>query len=321
LLGLLVDFFGARIVPLISILTALPLVIFLIRFSLEDIGNGNYGAINKASESEPDYREEKRNNPSKLTLSDSESSATIEELPAPLLGQSSEVTVEAFKNWRRNKSVTVGRVCHIIFQSRSSLAFFSVQFVIGGGMQVVQNMLFIFLAHKFGASGFIMGLSVGMTVLFEIPIFHFTEAITLRFGCTWMLIIGQLAFVVRVFGYTLVSGPVMILFLEPLHGITYGLIQSASVLLVSKLAEPGLESTAQTLTTTFRGGAGPAAFLLFSGYQMDKHGGDSMFIACGFAVLISTVVYAFVSRNENITQQRPVYRTVVELHTQESENS
>jgi len=187
-------------------------------------------------------------------------------------------------------------------------------------MSVVQNMLFIFLAHKFGASGFLMGLSVGMTVVFEIPIFHFTEAIILRFGCTWMLIIGQLAFVVRVFGYTLVSGPIWILLLEPLHGVTYGLIQSASVLLVSRLADPGLESTAQALTSTFRGGAGPAVFLLFSGYQMDTHGGDSMFVLCGFAVLISTVVYTIVWRNENILKGRSVYRTVVELQSQDSED-
>jgi len=286
----------------------------------EEDGTGYWGTIDRALENEPNSSEEKSNNHNRLSQSDSETSESVDKSPAPIPDESIEVRSEAAKNRRRKKSVTVGRVCHIIFQSRSSLAFFFVQFVIGGGMSVVQNMLFIFLAHKFGASGFLMGLSVGMTVVFEIPIFHFTEAIILRFGCTWMLIIGQLAFVVRVFGYTLVSGPIWIIFLEPLHGITYGLIQSASVLLVSRLADPGLESTAQALTSTFRGGAGPAVFLLFSGYQMDTHGGDSMFILCGFAVLISTLVYAFVWRNENILKGRSVYRTVVELQTQESED-
>lgn len=319
-LGWLVDVIGARVVLPFSIVTALPLIYFIMRKLPEEVGTGYDETIDRATENEPELGDEKRNNPNNRRLSDSETSETRDESPAPISEVSGEVRTDSRKRRRRRKIVTVAKVCHIIFQSRSSLTFFFVQFVIGGGMSVVENMLFIYLAHKFRATGFLMGLSVGMTVIFELPIFHFTEAIIQRVGCTWMLILGQLAFAIRVVGYTMVSSAWWILFLEPLHGVTFSLVQSASVFLVSGFASPGLESTAQTLTSTFRMGAGPAVFLLFSGYQMDNHGEDSLFILCGLAALISTSLYAYVWSKDNNRQERMVYSTVVELQTQDNED-
>jgi len=306
----------------VSILTAIPLIHFIMNCLPDEVRTGYAATIEKASANEPELGEDRQKKSNESRSSESETYETSEsavEITSPR--ESVEVRSNHANQRKRKKNVTVSKVCRIIFQSRSSITFFFVQFVIGGGMSVVENMLFIFLAHKFGASGLLMGLSVGMTVLFEIPIFHFTEAIILRVGCTWMLILGQLAFVVRVFGYTMVSSPWWILCLEPLHGVTIGLIQSASVLLVSRLANPGLESTAQALTSTFRMGAGPAVFLLFSGYQMEKHGGDSLFIICGLAVLLSTALYGYVWQNDNIRQERTVYQTVVELETQDTEEA
>ena len=52
--------------------------------------------------------------------------------------------------------------------------------------------------------------------------------------------------------YTLFSDPWMILLVEPLHGVTYALLQLSSVLYAAKLAPKGLETTTQGLKDTVR---------------------------------------------------------------------
>ena len=73
----------------------------------------------------------------------------------------------------------------------------------------VERFLFIYLIDELGASTALCGGTVLLTVLFEIPIFHYYDKIETSIGRGGVLTIAYICYVVRVFGYThtIPSGP------------------------------------------------------------------------------------------------------------------
>jgi hypothetical protein len=49
------------------------------------------------------------------------------------------------------------------------------------------------------------GLTVGVTVLLELPIFHYSEVILRTMSHDAMLMVSMLAYIIRVYGYTLLT--------------------------------------------------------------------------------------------------------------------
>jgi MFS_1 like family len=77
----------------------------------------------------------------------------------------------------------------------------------------------------------LMGWTVVLTVLFEIPVFAIADQLLERCGSTPLLLLSMLCYVLRVVGYSLIPNGhvVYALFLEPLHGVTYACSQTAVV--------------------------------------------------------------------------------------------
>ena len=61
-------------------------------------------------------------------------------------------------------------VCEINF-----LWFLAEVMVLGAGIGVVERLLFVYLQNDLKASTTLCGLTVGVTVLFELPIFSYTD--------------------------------------------------------------------------------------------------------------------------------------------------
>jgi hypothetical protein len=68
-----------------------------------------------------------------------------------------------------------------------------------------------------GAANWLCGLSVVVTVAFEIPIFHYGMRLLEYIGVPNMLLIAQAAFAFRAIGYTMLQNPLFVLFLEVLR--------------------------------------------------------------------------------------------------------
>merc|ERR1712071_30579 len=99
------------------------------------------------------------------------------------------------------------------------------------------------------------GFTVIVTVVFEIPIFHYGPLILKKIGSGKMQQIACLAFVTRVLGYSLIpkNHMALILFLEPLHGVTYAFSQLSAVEFFANFMPSGYEAQGQGIMNIFRG--------------------------------------------------------------------
>merc|ERR1711976_1010661 len=104
----------------------------------------------------------------------------------------------------------------------SGIGFIISAFTLSIGTSVVENLIFLFF-EKLGASNTICAISVVVTVVFEIPIFHFSSELLNMYGAANLQIVACIAYVIRVVGYTFIPKDhvVLVLFFEPLHGVTY----------------------------------------------------------------------------------------------------
>lgn len=120
-------------------------------------------------------------------------------------------------------------------------------FVLNAGVAIVEGLIFLFFSETLHASASLMGLTVVVTVVFEIPLFYFSESVLNRFTHLQLLMLAHVAYVVRVLGYSLVTAPWMVLLVEPLHGVTYAFYQLSTVFLLARMAPAGLENSVQGL--------------------------------------------------------------------------
>ena len=163
-------------------------------------------------------------------------------------------------------------------------------------MSLVETFLFVFLQDDLGSSTTLCGYTVGVTVLFEIPIFHNSKYLLKEWGHDLLFVISMLAYSVRVFGYTFLTPSTIhwILPLEVLHGITFACMWIASVDFSARVAPEEWPTTFQTVLSMtmscIGGGIGP----IIGGVVMEKYGAIAMFRGMGLVISIVTLAHLFV---------------------------
>ena len=145
--------------------------------------------------------------------------------------------------------ITFPHLLRILFQQKSPLLNISYTialFTLYIGMSVVESLIFIYFEFL-GGSNTMCGLTVAVTVLFELPIFHYAPNILAAIGPFWMFQWGCAAYVIRVVGYSLIpkSHPYWVLLLEPLHGVTIGFVKTGSVAFANEWVPKGYEASGQ----------------------------------------------------------------------------
>eukprot|EP00927_Polykrikos_kofoidii_P010954 TRINITY_DN14627_c0_g1_i1.p1 TRINITY_DN14627_c0_g1~~TRINITY_DN14627_c0_g1_i1.p1 ORF type:complete len:480 (-),score=56.06 TRINITY_DN14627_c0_g1_i1:116-1555(-) len=136
---------------------------------------------------------------------------------------------------------------------RFDVLWFFVNLVIYGlCMALVENFLFVYLLQDFEATPKrLVGAAVTVMCFFEIPVFrwfhHFAGGESPRFGLPTVLVGCHLIFAVRCILYAVIprESPWLVLFIEPLHGLTFAAMWNAAVLYGKSMAEPGKEATMQ----------------------------------------------------------------------------
>uniref|UniRef100_A0A7S2KQ61 Major facilitator superfamily associated domain-containing protein n=1 Tax=Leptocylindrus danicus TaxID=163516 RepID=A0A7S2KQ61_9STRA len=165
------------------------------------------------------------------------------------------------------------------------------------GTAVVENLIFLFF-EKLGASWTVCGLSVLVTVMFEVPIFHFAPDLLQLLGVSRLQHIACLAYVTRVVGYTLIPSnhSYWVLFLEPLHGVTFACYRTASVEFVAQLSPDGFEASGQGLLSTLKGCIGAFTGLSIGGYVEQQFGARVMYRGLAIVVALGTLVFDIAGR-------------------------
>jgi len=140
-------------------------------------------------------------------------------------------------------------------------------FALWAGMSVVESLIFLYFEFL-GGSNIMCGFTVAVTVLFELPLFHYAPEVLKWLGSSVsMLQWAATAYIVRAVGYSLIpqSHPYWVLLLEPLHGITIAFASTSSVDVASSWVPRGYESSGQGFLSMI-GQLGQFVGLCIAGY-------------------------------------------------------
>ena len=155
-----------------------------------------------------------------------------------------------------------------------------------------------------GGSNTISGLTVGVTVIFEIPIFHYAPLILRKIGPGLMQQIACMAYVIRVVGYSLIpqNHIAWVLLLEPLHGITYGFSKTSGVEFVAKFMPTGYEAQGQGIISMFSS-IGSFVGLLLGGWAEQTFGPRAMYRGFAAIVFLAVVQFSIAQKFHDYTQK------------------
>ena len=170
------------------------------------------------------------------------------------------------------------------------------------GMQHVFQFLFLYMQQRFNSTDILMGFSVTVTVVFEIPIFAISEKIVPKLGPTILIAIAMGSFVVRVFGYTIVPGAAWLLLLEPLHGVTYSCFTLATVHYLTEHVPMHMISTAQGFMSSVTA-CGSAAGAVLGGWVMDLPDGGLILFRSD-TVIMALVMVLFLATQRKSCRRR-----------------
>jgi MFS family permease len=190
--------------------------------------------------------------------------------------------------------LTPSSVAHLLTHSAAMKVFVINSIIIGAALSLVESLLFVAMERTMNESTPILaGASVFISVLFELPIFQVAPKLIERLGTKKMLIIANIAWIIRALGYAIFSSAWVVLILEMLHGVTFGLFFSAAVHVCVKQAPPGLESTMQSLLDMNFSGLGVALGTIGGGFLFDSIGTSETFLLFCFFVCVSTIAVWF----------------------------
>ncbi len=115
-----------------------------------------------------------------------------------------------------------------------------------GGIVMSIEMSFLFLyMNSLGASKALMGLSLAVATISELPVWFYSNRMLERFGTRNVLVISLLACAVQGFAYSLMVNPLWVLPIQLLHGLAFSASWAAGVAYSGKIAPPGMGATAQ----------------------------------------------------------------------------
>ena len=141
---------------------------------------------------------------------------------------------------------TMGRNICVLLRRPEVLSLFVLVFCFGMINGVMETFLFWYLQNM-GASRILMGWCIVMNCLPEIPVLFISGWVIKKFGNVKCLCLVCVAFSVRFTAYAFLTNPWYVLAIEPLQGITFGLMYAAASSYASLITPPGMHGTMQGL--------------------------------------------------------------------------
>ena len=212
---------------------------------------------------------------------------------------------------RQQQSTSLLRMLAVVCGTVYGTGFVTSMVTLSMGMSIVESLIFLFF-EELGGTYTVMGLTVVVTVVFQIPVFHFAPTLLDKYGPGRLQQAAAVAYLVRVVGYTLIPEGAMawVLLLEPLHGVTYGAAATSNVEYMARLSPRGYEATSQGLLSGLRG-VGSIVGLSLGGWIDDAYGAKVMYRLYATIVAIGLGIFIF-------TDRRQRYRRVSDDEGEES---
>ncbi|RNF01310.1 MFS transporter, PPP family, 3-phenylpropionic acid transporter [Trypanosoma conorhini] len=187
------------------------------------------------------------------------------------------------------------QVLRYVLSHRRLFTFLSALCCMGMGYTLISTFLFVFL-DTINAPTILLGLSVVMTVVVEIPLFQCSKYIHEHYTDRQLLSVSFFAWSVRVTGYSFLYNPWLVLFLEPLHGFTFGLMWLSGMHFVRHAFPKSLSHSSIGFLSATAFGIGPVMGNLVGGTLYQHLGARGMFRLMALFMLCIGVVFLLIDR-------------------------
>ncbi len=176
-----------------------------------------------------------------------------------------------------------------VLSNRRWLLFLGIALIAGIGNATINSYQFVYMAD-IGATETLMGISLIISTLSELPVMFFGNRLLKRFKPQGLLALGTAVIGARLLLYAIFNFPAAILAIQAIHGLTFPIIWVAGVSFAHENAPAGLSATAQGLfgAATFGIGSGLGSFL--GGLAIDALGSRGMYFVFGGFVLLTLVI-------------------------------
>ena len=184
-------------------------------------------------------------------------------------------TREEHENYPLNLTFR-GRFIHLVSRNKAALVFFLMTTVMGTAVGTIENFLFLSIQDRHG-SLILMGLSLTVTCVSETLVFYFSNTIIHWLGLWGATHLCFLAFFVRLTAYIVIVSHEsinvwLVLPVEVLHGLTFGLTWATGTQKSEILSPKGLEATTQSIFQGLMFGLGYGIGGLIGGFVYSLKG-------------------------------------------------
>ncbi len=145
-----------------------------------------------------------------------------------------------------------------------------------------------------------IGVAWSVGVIAEIVIFLLAPRFLKRFSLKFILFIAYFAGVIRWSLVAAFSQPLILLFSQLFHGLTFGAFYAASVSYVEKSNPPEFRATAQSIFASFAFNLGVLLGYFYSGPVEERFGSSVLFFTAAAISLIASFLILFVKNPERV---------------------
>ena len=155
----------------------------------------------------------------------------------------------------------------LLLRRPATLLFLASVFLLSVGNSGANQFFSIYLA-SIGAGGSLIGAAWAVSALSEVPMMFFSSSIMRRVGLRGILSIAFLTYAVRWFWLSVVTSPEGAIVAQVLQGVSFAFFLVGGVTYMSRLAPPGLGTTAQALFTGTTFGLGASVGSILGGFLL-----------------------------------------------------
>ena len=177
-----------------------------------------------------------------------------------------------------------------LLRNRSWIFFLLMVLFAGVGLATVNSYLFVYM-QNLGLSKSLMGLTLAVSTLSELPVMFFANRFLKRFNPRVLLVLALLTIAGRLMLYSISQSGWQILLIQLLHGFTFPIIWVAGVAYADRIAPSGMTASAQGMFGTTLMGLGAALGAFLGGLLLQRFSPSEMYFVVSLGLFVAAGLF------------------------------
>jgi MFS family permease len=192
----------------------------------------------------------------------------------------------------------------LLRRERTLIGFLAGILLVGFTLGIVNNYLAVYLTD-IEAAGWVIGLALAISALFEVPLMAGVPTFIRRWGIRLVLVTGIAMLPLRWLLYIIIDRPLFVLPTQLLHSIAMMSLLVVGVLYVDRLLDPKWRASGQALYTASLHGIGPSIGLLMAGLIYQQAGITPVWLLSFIVASVGTAIVGLVVYRHPARQPQP----------------